>query len=117
MNEDDFYDRVLAWRSIEPGDQCLQCGGCGGLAYGSTATWRGGVGGQTITGGVCDKCWGSGSKSRPWPSWRKVDHLWAIVKKLAAFEFSFDPRNQKNGAYRDKVRRLQREAAGAAGEA
>ncbi len=39
---------------------CPRCDGVGRKTYGSTATWRGGIGGQAITEGVCDKCWGTG---------------------------------------------------------
>ncbi len=76
------------WRGIE--DPCKTCGGSGTRAYGSTSTWHGGVGGQMITNGVCDKCWGSGDAHRPWPSRRKmesqaatIDHLTARIAVLA----------------------------------
>ena len=36
-----------------------------------------------------------------------------IVKKLAKFRFSFDKRDQDNGAYRDEIYRLQRDAKAA----
>ena len=39
---------------------CSSCGGEGIKAYPSTATWHGGIGGQSITEDVCDKCWGTG---------------------------------------------------------
>jgi hypothetical protein len=42
------------------GVSCQRCHGYGYRAYGSTATWRGGIGGQAITTDVCDVCWGSG---------------------------------------------------------
>jgi len=42
------------------GVACQRCQGYGYRAYGSTATWRGGIGGQAITTDVCDVCWGSG---------------------------------------------------------
>ena len=48
---------------------CAKCSGLGTRCYGSTATWRGGVGGQALTSDVCDACWGSGSV-HPWPSHR-----------------------------------------------
>lgn len=51
---------------------CKECGGWGKKSYPSTATWRGGIGGQMFTTDVCDKCWGSGDTSRPWPSWRAI---------------------------------------------
>ena len=60
---------------IEEGDFCPECNGSGYKLYGSTATWRGGVGGMAMTTSVCDHCWGSGSKSSPWPSWRKYEAL------------------------------------------
>ncbi len=65
---EEFIEAALLWRGIEPGRACDRCGGAGTRAYGSTSTWRGGIGGQMITNGVCDKCWGSGDKDRPWPS-------------------------------------------------
>ena len=71
--------RFLAWRDIELENVCTSCGGSGRRAYASTATWHGGIGGQAITGGVCDKCWGSGDKMRPGYDQRK--HLAA---RLAA---------------------------------
>ncbi len=60
---------------LEESDMCRECGGSGYKLYGSTATWRGGIGGQAMTNDVCDYCWGSGSKSNPWPSWRKYEAL------------------------------------------
>lgn len=67
------YARMLEWRGIDQGDECKKCGGAGVTAYGSTATWRGGIGGQVITAGICDKCWGSGNSNRPWLSLRKLE--------------------------------------------
>lgn len=46
-----FYLRAVA---------CPSCRGIGTRTYGDTSTWHGGVGGQTLTPGVCDKCWGTG---------------------------------------------------------
>ena len=47
---------------------CNKCDGWGVAMYGTTATWRGGIGGATPTLDICNKCWGSGDKDRPWPS-------------------------------------------------
>lgn len=69
-DRDEEHDRRLNWRGIDPGDECSACGGAGSRAYGSTATWRGGIGGQVITIDVCNRCWGSGSKTHRWPSHR-----------------------------------------------
>jgi hypothetical protein len=57
----------LGWLGVDPDDACPRCQGIGRRGYGSTSTWRGGVGGQAMTVGVCDQCWGSGSID-PWPS-------------------------------------------------
>jgi hypothetical protein len=68
-----FHEFALEWRGIEPEDACNECSGAGVISYSNTATWHSGIGGisgQAITQDVCDKCWGSGSKSKPWPSWR-----------------------------------------------
>lgn len=55
---------------IDRDTPCPKCRGLGVRAYGTTATWRGGIGGAAITSDVCDACWGSGSADRPWRSWR-----------------------------------------------
>lgn len=60
----------IEWRGIDLSDVCERCGGAGMCAYANTSTWRHGMGGQAITNDVCDVCWGSGSESRHWPSWR-----------------------------------------------
>jgi len=62
---------MLNWRDVDLDDVCEGgCTGSGVRAYGDTSTWRGGIGGQSLTCDVCDSCWGSGSKSKPWPSRR-----------------------------------------------
>lgn len=77
---EELQQACLDWRGIEY--PCKECGGTGTKAYGSTSTWRGGVGGQMITGGPCDKCWGSGDEHRHWPSHRKFENLEREVKRL-----------------------------------
>ena len=41
-----------------------------------------------MTLSVCDKCWGSGNKHRPWPSWKqqaqKVERVYILVDELKA---------------------------------
>ena len=64
------HDRFLDWRGIEV--PCPECKGSGRTVYGSTATWRGGVGGCSMTADVCDACWGSGDKAKPWTDLRKL---------------------------------------------
>jgi DnaJ-class molecular chaperone len=65
------FEAFLEWREIEPGDACKGCQGSGRMVYSNTSTWHHGIGGQAITSDVCEKCWGSGSSSRRWPSWLK----------------------------------------------
>lgn len=75
---DENEQRFLEWRGIDvqAGDKpCPDCGGSGRKAYGSTTTWRGGIGGQMITSGICDKCWGSGNAEKPWTDLRRVDSM------------------------------------------
>jgi hypothetical protein len=56
---------------LDPDEACSGCDGAGYKAYGDTSTFWGGIGGQTITSGVCNECWGSGSRINPWPDHRK----------------------------------------------
>jgi len=65
-NDDNKRDHstMLRFRRINPGDECETCHGSGVVTYGSTSTWRGGIGGCAMTDGVCDVCWGSGNKCR-----------------------------------------------------
>lgn len=67
----DLLKRMLAWRGLAYREPCKECGGSGVVTYGSTATWRGGIGGSAMTEDVCDKCWGSGDADKPWPSHRE----------------------------------------------
>lgn len=52
------------------GPKCPACGGEGKRLYNSTATWRGGHGGQSMTTDICDRCWGSGDERIPGPDLR-----------------------------------------------
>lgn len=62
---------VVEMRGIR-GEVCKTCGGWGVYNYPSTATWRGGIGGQMFTTDVCNKCWGSGDETHPWPNRRAL---------------------------------------------
>lgn len=62
MTDAELRQRMLDWRGVD--DPCLQCDGSGRQVYGSTATWRGGMGGATMTADVCSTCWGSGDRYR-----------------------------------------------------
>jgi len=91
------YERFLEARGVET--PCERCHGLGTRTYGSTATWRGGIGGQMVTTSVCDKCWGSGDAHRPWRSWREIELLVAEnarmkAKKAAADKAAFKARGE-----------------------
>lgn len=62
--QEEFSEWLLEVRGVR--SACTRCLGVGVKSYGSTATWHGGVGGQSITSDVCDACWGSGDSERPW---------------------------------------------------
>ena len=62
---------ALEWRGVET--PCRACGGAGSRTYGSTATWRGGVGGAAMTADVCDRCWGSGDEHGRWVDLRLME--------------------------------------------
>lgn len=64
------YKDFLEMRGVEK--PCKRCQGFGVVAYPSTSTWMGGIGGMAITNGVCDKCWGSGDSNSPWVNLRSV---------------------------------------------
>lgn len=64
----DIHQTMLDIRGIDT--PCKECGGWGVKTYGSTATWRGGIGGSALTDDVCDNCWGSGDENKKWPSHR-----------------------------------------------
>ena len=79
-----YLDRLhspLYLYGIEENDCCPKCSGRGRRAYGSTATWRGGVGGQMITDAVCDECWGTGEKSRKGANLREMENYIASLER------------------------------------
>jgi hypothetical protein len=63
---------------------CSECQGSGIKTYATSATWRGGSGGMTLTTDVCNTCWGSGDANRPWPSHREIERLRAALAKITA---------------------------------
>lgn len=70
ITDEQLRDALLRWRGIE--EICKMCGGSGVRVYGSTATWRGGIGGAAITPDQCDRCWGSGDARHTWTDLRKL---------------------------------------------
>lgn len=61
---EEVWADFLSMRGVKT--PCTRCNGLGVRVYGSTATWHGGIGGAAMTSGICDGCWGSGDKNRPW---------------------------------------------------
>ncbi len=91
MNDEETRARMFrefcAWRGVET--PCAQCSGSGGIVYGSTSTWRGGIGGSAMTHDVCDACWGSGDASEPWADLRAMERsIRDRIEERAAALFS-----------------------------
>ena len=52
--------------------QCKTCAGAGKRYYSNTSVWRGGMGGASITEGICDACWGTGRTDVTGPDQREI---------------------------------------------
>ena len=79
----------LDWRGVQ--DPCWVCCGSGVRDYGSTSTWRGGVGGQMITTDVCDHCWGTGDEYRHGADLRKLyTQLESMRRKIGIIKRKID---------------------------
>lgn len=81
---EDFLRRAWEWREIE--NPCRDCAGSGRKAYPTTACWAGGIGGNMITSGTCDRCWGTGDEGRPGINLRRLRNLlteeqWASLRR------------------------------------
>lgn len=74
---EELRQTALDWRGLNEEFVCEECSGSGVKVYGNTSTYHGGIGGSSITMGVCDHCWGSGDKHRPWPSHKEY---WRLLK-------------------------------------
>ncbi len=77
------HAEMLDWRNILEGQECERCQGTGGITYGSTATWHGGIGGSAMTYDVCNKCWGSGNANRPWTNLKRVAAMQRAFNTIA----------------------------------
>lgn len=115
---DHKFEQFLDWRGIEVGEQCDRCQGAGSYMYSSTATWMGGIGGQAMTVGVCDKCWGSGKKNSPWTNLRDVMQ---IRREIAALKDERDEcalgvmtASERAGRYANQIASLKAAKARAA---
>ena len=95
--------RDLAWSimGIDPEESCRRCGGLGRRVYGASSTWRGGPGGQTMTPGVCDLCWGTGHAKREGTDLRRVENeIAALRAEVAALKAERDAALAENEALR-----------------
>lgn len=79
---ENYNQSFLDARNIS--EPCPRCSGLGVTAYGNTSTWRGGIGGSMMTSGICDKCWGSGDKNRPWVNLRNLRSAQGRIEELEA---------------------------------
>ena len=68
----DAANDLKAFCMQKAGIACSECGGSGQKLYSSTATWRGGMGGASMTHDVCDVCWGTGHKDQTGADLRAV---------------------------------------------
>ena len=74
--KNDELNRFLQNRNIRNIEyMCTVCQGSGIKLYGSTSTWRGGIGGAAMTRDVCDQCWGSGNKYQPWVNLKELEQV------------------------------------------
>lgn len=80
--KNDFHRDAVEWRGVEFENVCTECSGSGYKVYGNTTTYHHGAGGQAITTSVCNKCWGSGDKLKPWTSWLKIEQQAKEIEKL-----------------------------------
>lgn len=72
---DTSTDAAKAVLAVLGRPRCVRCCGTGEYTYGSTSTWRRGIGGCAMTKGTCDRCWGSGDESAPGENLR--EKMWA----------------------------------------
>ena len=89
QRKESFYADALMLRNVELLRACKECGGLGVKLYANTTTWRGGCGGQAMTNGVCDHCWGSGDRYLQW-----VD-LRGAAQQLARFQAEIEDLRSK----------------------
>ena len=79
-----LLEAFMEWRGIEK--LCERCEGSGSRCYATTAVWRGGVGGASLTVAVCDACWGSGDAERPWANLRLPNSLYEAGRNKSTLD-------------------------------
>lgn len=83
-----WADRLRALAFEIHGVLCNQCQGTGFKVYASTALWRGGVGGQSTTEGVCDSCWGTGRTDETGTDLRAIEAWAERIRAMSVEEIS-----------------------------
>lgn len=106
---DSVGEQFLQWRGVQ-GKSCKNCGGAGSYSYPDTSTWHRGMGGQSFTMDVCDKCWGSGDSERPWTNLR---HLNTKLRRALKWDWKEIARRFARRAFnhRSNYREMVRENA------
>lgn len=75
INEEIMHYQFLVWRGISLEDACSDCGGSGVKTYADASTWHNEeaqIAAQVVTKDICDVCWGSGNKNKPWLNLKDV---------------------------------------------
>lgn len=57
------------------GVACCSCNGHGETIYGDTSGWMRTGGGQMVTSGVCERCWGTGRADRTGPDLSRINRI------------------------------------------
>lgn len=103
--KDEIWQDFIEQRGIEK--PCPTCSGFGVRAYANTAGWHGGIGGNMITSGICDKCWGSGDIEHKGADLRRVE---GIEKANASLRAEVDSLKAQLHAMSDNYAGLLAEA-------
>jgi len=101
LKKDRDYDNEHYIFKERPEFPCKKCGGRGERAYGTTATWTGSAGGNMITGGVCDRCWGTGDAKNKGPNLRV---LYMELKEIKWLKAERDKLQKQADSLKDAVK-------------
>lgn len=85
VSREEVFAELLRSRGVET--PCKTCIGTGRRMYGSTSTWRGGMGGCTCTQDVCDRCWGTGDENERGANLRAARDAVERARRESAVEY------------------------------
>lgn len=86
----DLIDEVKRYRMMFK-KVCESCRGEGVVIYPNTSTWnRGGISGQMMTEGVCDKCWGTGDEERKGVNLRNLSAMTYAARRVVSLATQWD---------------------------